>query len=87
VTVLRAETAVLLQEVCPVEDAEELLHQVQDGADSVDWSACTHLHTACLQVILGAGVAMQGTPAHPGLARWIAPLLARMTAAAPQEGA
>jgi hypothetical protein len=86
-TVLRAESAVLLQDVCPVEDAEELLHQVQDGADIVDWSACTHLHTACLQVILGAGAAMRGMPAHPELARWIAPLLAQGPARTPDAAA
>jgi hypothetical protein len=86
-TVLRAEAAVLLQDVCPVEDAEELLHQVQDGADIIDWSACTHLHTACLQVIMGSNVTLQGVPAHPDLARWMAPLLARMAAAASPEGA
>jgi hypothetical protein len=74
-TVQRTDQVVLLDGVCPVEDAELLLIELQSGPQVIDWSRCTHLHTAVLQVILAAGVPMRGTPAHPELARWIGPLL------------
>jgi hypothetical protein len=74
-TVRREDEAVLLEEICPVEDAEILMEQLQAGATLIDWSGCTHLHTACLQVILAAGLPMRGIPANPVLARWLAPIL------------
>jgi hypothetical protein len=60
---------------CPVEDAEVLLQQIQQGASALDWSDCTFLHTACVQVILAAGLSLYGTPASDKLTRWLAPLL------------
>jgi hypothetical protein len=74
-TIGRAEDAVLLEDVCAVEDAEALLHQVQDGAQLIDWSGCTHLHTACLQVILASGLPVRGAAANPALAHWVGKLL------------
>jgi hypothetical protein len=79
-TIRRVDDTVLLEEVCDVEDAETLLQQLQGGgampvATQVDWSACTHLHTACLQVLLAARLPVRGTPANPSIARWVAPLL------------
>ncbi len=64
-----------LEGVCSVEDAEALLRQIQQGAVALEWGGCTSLHTACLQVILAAGIGLQGTPADDKLARWLAPLL------------
>ena len=74
-TIRRADDAILLEDVCAVEDAEILMQQLLDGATLIDWSGCTHLHTACLQVILAAGLPIHGTPANPALARWLAPIL------------
>ncbi len=64
-----------LEGACSVEDADALLRQIQDGAAALDWSGCTFLHTACVQVILAAGLGLRGTPANDKLARWLAPLL------------
>ncbi len=73
-TIRRTDDVVRLEAVCPVEDAELLLGHLQEGAARIDWSDCTHLHTACLQVILAAGLAPCGSPANPALARWLTPL-------------
>jgi hypothetical protein len=74
-TVRRDDDAILLEDVCAVDDAEILMQELQAGAALIDWSACTHLHTACLQVILAAHTPMRGSPSNPVLARWLAPLL------------
>lgn len=76
-TIRRVDDAVLLDDVCTVEDAEVLTQELQAGAAVIDWTACTHLHTACLQVILAAGRPVRGTPANPELARWLVPILPR----------
>jgi|HubBroStandDraft_1064217.scaffolds.fasta_scaffold00239_9 hypothetical protein len=74
-TVRRIDDAILLEGVCAVEDAEILMEQVEAGGSLFDSSDCTHLHTACLQVILATGLPMRGTPANAALARWLAPLI------------
>jgi hypothetical protein len=74
-TIRRTDDTVLLEDVCVVEDAEILMQELQAGAAAIDWSGCSHLHTACLQVILAAGVPIRGSPANAALARWLAPLL------------
>jgi hypothetical protein len=74
-TVHCADNIVSLEGVCPIEEAEILMQQLQAGAIVIDLSACTHLHTACLQVILAARVPTRGIPANAALAHWLAPLL------------
>ncbi len=74
-TVRRVDETVLLEGVCAVEDAELLMQQLQFGGQTIDWSGCTHLHTACLQVLLTARVKLHGKPANPALERWIPQLL------------
>jgi hypothetical protein len=71
----RTDETILLDGVCAVEDAEVLLQQLQAGAALIDWSGCTHLHAACLQLLLAAHLPMQGIPANPALARWLTPIL------------
>ena len=71
----RDEDIIRLEGACPVEDAEVLLQQVQQGAAALDWNGCSFLHTACVQVILASGLSLRGTPANDELARWLAPLL------------
>jgi hypothetical protein len=74
-TIRRDNDAVLLEGVCAVEDSELLLQELQAGAALIDWSGCTHLHAACLQVILVARLPLRGTPANPALAHWLGPIL------------
>jgi hypothetical protein len=74
-TIRRDQDTIHLDDVCAVEDAEILLQELGVGMARIDWSGCTHLHTACLQVLMAAGVPMSGVPANPSLARWVAPLL------------
>ena len=74
-TIRRDEDTIHLDDVCAVEDAEVLVQELGAGAACIDWSGCTHLHTACLQVLMAAGVPMRGVPANATLARWGAALL------------
>jgi hypothetical protein len=62
-----------LHGACTVEEAESLLGMVHEGAEAIDISLCTLLHTACLQVVLAAHLPVIGVPANDGLARWVAP--------------
>ena len=49
------EGSIMLVGECPVEDAETLLEHLQTRrAGPVDWSGCTRLHTAVLQVLMAA---------------------------------
>lgn len=74
-TIERNGRTILLQGNCTVEDAETLLNQLHEGANTVDMSGCTLLHTACLQVLLAANVKLTGTPGNTKLAQWVAPAL------------
>jgi len=71
----RAGGTIRLTGSCTVEDAETLFNQVLEGAEAIDVSGCSFLHTACLQVLLAARLRLTGTPADPALARWVAPFL------------
>jgi hypothetical protein len=86
-TIRRDDDAVLLEDVCVVEDAETLMLELQAGAALIDWSGCTHLHTACLQVILAARMPMRGSPANAALARWLTPMLQPDAASMPGAAA
>ena len=77
---------VFLEEVCAVEDADALLMEIQAGTAVLDWSGCTYLHTACLQLILAARLKVRGVPGDAVLARWVLPLLAPYAAAALPAG-
>ncbi|TGD95131.1 hypothetical protein [Methylobacterium nonmethylotrophicum] len=66
-----------LEGACPVEEAEALaaLLLARPGA-GVEWSRCTGLHTAVVQVLLRLRPPLHGTCGDPFAARWLAPLLA-----------
>jgi hypothetical protein len=64
-----------LQGHCGVEEAEQLLGLLQSGAVRVDWSGCTGLHTALVQLLLAAGQVPDGTTDDPFLARFVLPAL------------
>lgn len=62
---------------CALGEAMALAEWLEAGPATADLSRCTGLHTALLQLLLAGGVGLEGTPADPFLARWVAPLLPR----------
>jgi hypothetical protein len=76
-TVRSADNGMLVLEgVCPVEDAEALLQLLQTKpAATLDWSLCGQLHTAVLQIILASGLAPMGPCGDPFVGQWLAPKL------------
>jgi len=76
-TVRRSDNGTLVLEgVCPVEDAEPLLQMLQNMPTAgIDWTQCRQLHTAVLQVILASGTAPIGPCGDAWVAEWLAPKL------------
>lgn len=76
-TVRRSEHGTLVLEgICPVEDAEVLLQLLQTGpAAALDWTKCRQMHTAVLQVILASGIVPQGPCGDALVRQWLAPKL------------
>jgi hypothetical protein len=65
---------VILEGVCPVEDAEPLLQMLQaNPAAALDWTRCSRLHTAVLQVILVARPVLAGRCGDPWIEQWVEP--------------
>jgi hypothetical protein len=63
---------ILLEGVCPVEDAESLLQMLQaTPAAPLDWTRSNHLHTAVLQVILATRPTLVGRCGDPWVAEWV----------------
>jgi hypothetical protein len=63
---------IMLEGHCPVEDAELLLQLLQAAPDNpLDWTHCTHLHTAVLQVIMAACPVRIGPCGDPWVGRWV----------------
>jgi len=55
-----------------VDDAEQLLQLVLETADtSADLSACQHVHSACLQVLMAARVRVTAWPEQTVLTDWL----------------
>jgi hypothetical protein len=66
--------AIVLEDSCPVEDAEPLLQMLQaTPASRVDWRRCQHLHTAVLQVIVAIRPTLIGECGDPWVREWIGP--------------
>ena len=60
-----------------VEDAETLLQLVAGRPGMpADLAACDHVHSACLQVLMAARVAVRAWPRPPALAAWLHAALA-----------
>ncbi len=75
---LRDNGMIVLQGVCQVDEAEQLLGYLQSFPDAgVDWTACDWAHTAVIQILLGVRPAMRGAPQGIFLKRFVAPLLAQ----------
>jgi hypothetical protein len=68
----RSDGTIALDGRCPVEDAESLLELLQvSSAAPVDWTQCTYLHTAVLQVILGARPMLVGQCGDAWIRQWV----------------
>lgn len=69
------EASIRLEGICPVEDAEMLASLIlEDPETPVDWTACTRMHTAVYQVLLGLRPRILGTCGDPFIDRWLTPL-------------
>jgi hypothetical protein len=81
-TVRRGDSgAIVLDGVCPVEDAEPLLQMLQTmPAAEVDLRQCRQLHTAVFQLVLASGRASIGPCGDAWAAQWLVSKL-------PQNGA
>jgi hypothetical protein len=84
-TIRRGDDVIFLEQACTVEDADALLAEIQAGAALFDWTSCSFLHTACLQLILAAGLPVRGKPADAALARWVAPLVTQGAVDLPRD--
>lgn len=59
---------IALEGNCPLEDAELLQRSLlAHPAAAVDWSACSHVHTAIVQILLVARPQLIGAPDNPFL--------------------
>jgi hypothetical protein len=66
--------AIVLDGRCSVEDAEPLLQLLNATPQALcDWSRCSHLHTAVLQVLLATRPALVGPCGDPWIEQWIGP--------------
>ncbi len=67
---------IVLDGRCPVEDAEPLWQLLQATPDAMcDWTGCSHLHTAVVQVIMVARPALAGPCGDAWIEAWVAPQL------------
>jgi len=67
---------VIAEESCTVEDAMTLLEfLITNPKAKVDLAACTHLHTAVLQVLLAVNANINALPTDSFLARWLIQVL------------
>ena len=74
-SVRRENGSIVLKGICPVEDAEPLLQMLQaTPAAPCDWTRCSHLHTAVLQVILAARPILVGPCGDSWIEQWIIPI-------------
>jgi len=65
---------IVLDGVCPVEDAEPLLQMLQTmPAAELDWRPCRQLHTAVLQLVLASRRVPIGPCGDTWVAQWLAP--------------
>lgn len=70
-TVRHVSGLIFLEGDCRVEEAELLLQALAEAPGAiVDWSACTRLHTAVVQVILATQPHVRGRCGDAWLQRW-----------------
>ena len=63
---------IICKEVVSVEEAEALLEWLQKKSSAkVDFSTCTHIHPANLQVLMAEKVSILAWPTNPEFATWL----------------
>ena len=71
---------ILLDGVCPSDDAEKLLQCLSlHPAALIDWRLCESAHTAVVQVLMASRPRLLGPPAGQALRDWVAPALASVS--------
>jgi hypothetical protein len=77
VTVRRdADGKIVLDGLCPVEDAEPLCQLLQATPEApCDWTRSTRVHTAVVQVLVAANPALIGPCGDAWIEAWVAPQL------------
>lgn len=69
---------IVMEGDCAVEDAEPLLQLLQaTPAGRCDWTRCSYIHTAVVQVVLAARPALIGPCGDPWTEQWIASIAQR----------
>ena len=75
---LNSQGVIELSGRCGADDAEVLQqHLLAMPGATVKWSACEHLHSAVVQVLLVEAPRMRGVPKNEFLTTHIAPILGR----------
>ncbi|HZM48049.1 MAG TPA: hypothetical protein VFC14_24755 [Burkholderiales bacterium] len=73
---LAANGNIVLEDTCPLEDAEALQQYLLPNPEArVDWSSCTMMHTAVVQILLAHRPVLTGSPASEFLLKYLAPLV------------
>lgn len=68
-----ADGTIVLEGRCPVEDAEPLWQLLRATPDArCDWTRCSHLHTAVLQIIMAARPGLAGPCGDAWIEEWVA---------------
>jgi hypothetical protein len=67
-----ADGTIVLFGSCPVDEAEPLHRMLLTARTArVDWTQCTHVHTAILQLVIAARPALTGPCGDPFIDRWL----------------
>ena len=62
----------IFSDIVTVDEAETLLEWLQQNPDAViDLSCLSHMHTACLQVLMAADPDFSSWPEDESLMRWL----------------
>ncbi len=65
---------IILEGTCAVEDAEALSQLLQATPKArCDWTRCSRIHTAVIQVMLVASSAMVGPSGDAWIEEWVSP--------------
>lgn len=68
----RPDGTIMVEGSCPVDEAEPLHRMLlSDPSAQLDWSQCTHLHTAIVQLVLAMRPSLVGPCGDPFVERWI----------------